>query len=197
VLFAAPCAACGELLDRPLRGPVCAGCWGSIAPAPSGVHAAGEYAGPLKAIIHALKYDGRRSLAGPLAALMRERGARVLAGADAAVAVPLHAARRRERGFNQAHDLAKRLGLPVVPALMRVRATAAQALLPADARPANVAGAFAATRHARRLRGRVVVLVDDVATTGATLEACASVLRDGGAAEVRVLTAARVSAPPR
>jgi ComF family protein len=159
--------------------------------------AAGAYEGTLRAIVHALKYDGRRSLARPLAALMRERAAELLDGADASVPVPLHPSRQRERGFNQAADLARRLGLPVVPALRRVRATSAQADLPAGRRHANVRDAFAMRRAGMRLRGATVVLVDDVSTTGATLEACARALKQGGVVEVRALTAARVVTPPR
>ena len=159
--------------------------------------AIGAYDGALRAIVHALKYDGRRSLAAPLAALMRERGADILAGTACAVAVPLHPSRRRQRGFNQAADLARALGLPVVQALRRVRATATQISLPAARRHGNVRDAFAATRHARALGGAVVVLVDDVCTTGATLDACARVLKARGVAQVRALTAARVVAQPR
>lgn len=154
--------------------------------------AVGAYDGALRAIVHALKYEARRSLARPLGALMRERGAEVIAGASCVVPVPLHAARRRKRGFNQAADLAGHLGLPVCRALRRVRATATQADLPASRRHRNVRGAFAARRSAARLRGAVVVLVDDVSTTGATLEACARVLKGAGVGEVRALTAARV-----
>jgi ComF family protein len=175
---------------------VCDGCWASLRElgGRSGRTrgAAGAYRGALKSIIHALKYDGRRSLARPLAALMRERGAAVLCGADAVVPVPLHPSRRRQRGFNQADDLARHLGVPLVRALKRVRRTSAQASLAADERAANVRAAFAATRHARALRGQVAVLIDDVSTTGATLDACASVLEAAGVAEVRRLTAAAV-----
>jgi ComF family protein len=159
--------------------------------------AIGAYDGALRAIVHALKYDGRRSLAGPLGGLMRDRGADILAGATHAVPVPLHSSRRRERGFNQATDLARPLGLPVVQALQRIRATPTQTSLPAARRHRNVRDAFAATRHARALGGAIVVLVDDVCTTGATLDACALVLKDRGVAEVRALTAARVVARPR
>jgi ComF family protein len=191
VVVAAPCAACGEPLEHPTRGPVCRPCWLSIPPPAPGLHAAGEYAGALKAIIHAFKYDGRRSLARPLAALMRERGAHLLSAAAAVVPVPLHPSRRRERGFNQAEDLARHLGLPMVCALRRVRRTSVQATLTAEERLTNVGGAFAATRHVRAIRGKAAVLVDDVSTTGATLEVCAQVLRAEGVSEVRVLTAAR------
>jgi len=155
--------------------------------------AIGEYDGALRAVIHALKYEGRRSLARPLAALMRERGAAMLDGAACAVPVPLHRSRRRARGFNQAADLARRLGVPVVHALRRLRPTATQTDLPAARRHRNVRSAFGATRHARAaIAGSVIVLVDDVSTTGATLDACARVLKDAGALEVRALTAARV-----
>jgi ComF family protein len=154
--------------------------------------AIGAYDGALRAIVHALKYDGRRSLARPLGQLMRERGAEMLAGAACAVPVPLHPSRRRHRGFNQAADLARHLGMPVVPALRRVRATATQTGLPAGRRHRNMRGAFAATRAAAALNGSIVVLVDDVSTTGATLEACARALKEAGVSEVRALTAARV-----
>ncbi len=142
--------------------------------------------------MHALKYDGRRSLARPLASLMRERGVDMLDGAAAVVPVPLHQWRRLARGFNQADDLARHLGPPVVAGLRRVRATPTQTGLTGGARRRNVRRAFAATRAAARLRGQAVVLVDDVSTTGATLDACARALKRAGIREVRALTAGRV-----
>jgi ComF family protein len=159
--------------------------------------AIGAYDGALRSIVHALKYDGRRSLAKPLGALMQTRGADVLADADLAVPVPLHASRRRERGFNQAEDLARHVGLPIVVALRRIRRTPPQADLPAGKRHGNVKGAFAPVRDCRSVSGRIVVLIDDVSTTGATLDACARVLKESGAREVRALTAARVVTRPR
>jgi ComF family protein len=154
--------------------------------------AIGAYDAALRAIVHALKYEGRRSLARPLGRLMRERGADMIAGATCVVPVPLHRTRRRHRGFNQASDLAHQMGLPVVAALRRVRATPTQTGLPAGQRHGNMRDAFAPTRAADALAGAIVLLVDDVSTTGATLDACAATLKQAGIAEVRALTAARV-----
>jgi ComF family protein len=155
--------------------------------------AVGVYDGALRQIVHAFKYDGRRTLAGPLARLMADAGHDLLATADFAVPVPLHRRRERSRGFNQARDLADRLGCRVAEVLVRTRATPRQTDLPAARRHANVRGAFVLRHRLReRIEGRNVVLVDDVSTTGATLHACARVLRDAGAREVRALTAARV-----
>ena len=97
--------------------------------------AIGPYDGALRAIVHALKYEGRRSLARPLGGLMRHRGADVLEGAACVVPVPLHPSRRRERGFNQAADLARHLGLPLVAALSRTRATSADGTASRSASP--------------------------------------------------------------
>jgi ComF family protein len=152
---------------------------------------AGAYEGALRSIIQALKYEGRRALARPLAALLSERASEMLSGTDAVVPVPLHDSRQRERGFNQSADLAGFLNPPTIWALRRTRATLAQAELPAARRHANVRGAFTVTRHAASLKNRVVTLVDDVSTTGATLEACARALKAAGVREVRAVTAAR------
>lgn len=163
------------------------------APLVSLARAIGPYEGTLRAVVHALKYDGRPTIARHLGARMRQAGAEVLAGADVAVAVPLHRSRERARGFNQARELARYLGLPIAEALARTRRTPSQADLPAARRHANVRGAFA-WRPGVPVKGRIVVLVDDVSTTGATLNACARPLLDAGAAEVRALTAARAVA---
>jgi ComF family protein len=210
VLLAPVCAACRETLERPTRGAVCAACWAATTPtSPLGCDAlppfitlataVGPYEGRLRDIIHALKYDPRSTIAKHLGARMRDAGAAILAGADVAVPVPLHRSRQRTRGFNQARALAVHLGLPLSDALVRTRRTESQADLAAAQRLANVHGAFAVTPGLKtrpassRVKGRVVVLVDDVRTTGATLGACASVLLDAGAAEVRALTAAKAA----
>ncbi len=158
------------------------------------VRAAGAYEGVLRDIVHAFKYNGRRSLARPLAALVAQRSHAVLEGADALVPVPLHPWRRWSRGFNQAELLARALGAPVVQGVRRTRATKPQMSLQASGRIANVANAFALAPSWRRhdgLAGRVLVLVDDVCTTGATLEGCARLLKEAGAAEVRAVIVAR------
>jgi ComF family protein len=156
----------------------------------------GIYEGALREIVHAFKYDGRRSLASPLGALMRDAGGELVDGASCVVPVPLHPWRRLHRGFNQAADLAATLPLPVVHALWRQHATSSQTGLTALARRRNVRGAFRLSPLLTRrviqsmLVDRAIVLVDDVRTTGATLDACAHVLKDAGAAEVRALTVA-------
>jgi ComF family protein len=121
----------------------------------------------------------------------------LLAGQPVLVPVPLHPRRRRERGFNQselvAAALAARTALSVCAgALVRRKDTAPQAGLTAAERRRNVAGAFA-VRQRPRIAGQVVVLVDDVWTTGATARACARILREAGAREVRLLSLARVA----
>lgn len=216
-LFEPPCAACTQRLLDPLAGAVCERCWAGLRLAPT-IHehyapghavtwacAVDRYEGRMKDIIHSLKYEHRRSIAPPLGRLMRERGAELLRDADAVVPVPLHPRRQYERGFNQADDLAQQLGVPVLPLLKRVVFTQSQIELPREQRRQNVKHAFAfrpdprlVLRSALREGGcpvpdpRVVVVVDDVSTTGATLEACARVLKSAGVKEVRALTAARV-----
>jgi predicted amidophosphoribosyltransferase len=210
------CNRCGSPLPSMryaahLDGPYCAHCRHASSPIDR-ARAIGGYEGALRAIVHALKYDRRSSIVPRLASLMRSSGADVLANIDALVPVPLHPRRRRARGFNQARVLADAIGGPVWDVLVRVRHTAPQVELPAHARHVNVRDAFAIgqaglkTRLYSRLaiacsggaldpptiRGAVVVLIDDVATTGATLDACARVLKAAGAHEVRALTAARV-----
>ena len=205
-LFEPPCAACAQVLPHPLDSAVCDRCWASVrhstclnehlrdGHAVDWVGAVDLYEGRLRDIIHALKYERRRSIAKPLGRMMRDRGEALLRDADLVVPVPLHPRRERARGFNQADDLARQLGLPVARLLRRVRYTAPQIDLPADERQQNVRDAFALDRlptPGSRLPG-VIVLVDDVSTTGATLDACARALKAGGVKEVRALTAARV-----
>jgi len=153
----------------------------------------GVYEGSLRRLIHLLKYDKMRPLARPLAACMAKRLGE-LGPVDVIVPVPLFVLRKWRRGFNQADVLARALsqesGIPWSRRILRrVRATPPQVGLSHRQRRLNLAGAFAVRGEA--VRGRNVLLVDDVMTTGATLDACARVLKAAGAARVTGLTAAR------
>jgi len=154
------------------------------------------YNGPARACLHALKYDGERRLVEPLAQIMARRWARAGVGGDILVPVPVHAARKRQRGFDQAELLARgvgtRLGLPVVNGVRRATKTTAQHALGRGARATNVGHAFAIDPlQVDAVRGAWVVLIDDLTTTGATLAGCAAVLYDSGAAAVSALALAR------
>jgi len=147
-------------------------------------------------LVLALKHGDRLHLAPPLAQWMRHAGAELLAAADLQLPVPLHWTRLFTRRYNQAALLAQAIakaGGPPVAAdcLIRRRRTPSQGNKNPSARRRNVAGAFA-VRRPDKLRGRRVVLIDDVLTTGATVEECARVLKRAGAARVDVLTLARV-----
>ncbi len=131
--------------------------------------------------------------------LMREAGRELLDDADLLVPVPLHRLRLLQRRFNQsallAQGLARASGVPAaMMALQRTKRTAAQVGLSQEARQQNVERAFSVTRSGRKaVRGKNVLLIDDVITTGATANACASALRDGGASRTDVLTIALVA----
>lgn len=203
-LFEPPCAACKKTLRAPLDGAVCADCWAALSAARrleyreadaavSWWCAVDHYDGRMKELIHALKYERRRSIGPRLGELMRQRGEELLRGAEAVVPVPLHRRREYERGFNQADDLAQHLGVPRARLLTRVIHTHSQIDLPRQARARNVRAAFRlANAEPLEILPKVIVLVDDVATTGSTLAECAKVLLRAGAQEVRALTAARV-----
>lgn len=145
-----------------------------------------------------LKYADAAHSAPAFAGWMARAGAEMLMGADLLVPVPLHRWRLLKRRYNQAALLARGIGqisgITMLPdALIRRRATRPQEGLSRAGRRRNVRAAFALRPHYRgRVAGKVVVLVDDVLTTGATLDECARVLLAAGAAEVRVLTLARV-----
>ena len=158
------------------------------------IRAVAYFEGTLREALHQLKYRGRTALAEPLGGLMVVYWAQHALPANVVVPVPLHAARLRERGYNQAALLARvmvhQVGLALDErTLVRQRATAPQVDLDARQRKENVHDAFHCS--ARTLAGQQVLLVDDVCTTGATLEACAVALYEGGAHSVQALTLAR------
>ena len=154
-----------------------------------------RYEGQARSLVHKLKFGYQSCLAEPLAAEMQPLLAAADPDADLLVPVPMPGRRERERGFNQSHLLAKhiatRAGLPVVQALSRSRDSGTQvSSSTAEERWRRVRGAFA-IKQLDAIANRRIVLIDDVATTGATLDACARVLLDAGASSVSALTFAR------
>jgi ComF family protein len=146
-----------------------------------------------RALVHALKYGDRLELAPTMGRWMVQAGSELLADADALVPVPLHWRRQWTRRFNQAALLAQAMSrsceLPVLhTALRRVRATPQQVGLPRAERAANVQAAFRVPDQAKAIiRGKRLVLVDDVLTSGATVDTCARALFRGGALSVDVI----------
>jgi competence protein ComFC len=191
------CPRCGRVLQDAGGEHLCARCL-KEPPAFSRHRSCGLYAGTLKDVILLFKYRKYAPLSRPLArfaeaAVGQDPG--LWAGADALVPVPLHPARRRDRGFNQsrllAHDLARSRAIEVFDGvLLKVRDTPAQAGLRAADREKNVIRAYA-VRRPERIQGRTIVLVDDVTTTGATLREGARILREAGAKDVRAVTLAQ------
>ncbi len=198
------CASCQARIEPP-PGPACIRCGHpasteSLCPTcratPSHldrIAASAIFASPLREAIHELKYNNGRALARPLGAHMVAYWQKHAFSADVIVPVPLHRARLAERGYNQAALLARVLGQAThIPldekAVVRHKATQQQALLNAVERRENVRDAFSCDDT---VTGKRIVLVDDVATTAATLEACAAALLAGGASAVWAFTLAR------
>lgn len=159
-----------------------------------GIRGVGYLRGPLKRAIYQFKYRQKRKLALPLADLMHHYLLENPSPADLIVPVPLHMDRLRERGYNQAALLARKLsersGLALEEgSLVRIKETAPQVALKADERRKNVRGAFRG--QGEKLEDRQVLIIDDVCTTGATLEACAEALREKGARTIWALVLAR------
>lgn len=201
------CASCRAAIRR-LDEPLCTRCGAEVEsarrecgcrkrlPSLTRLRSAVAYEGPAEAAIHRFKYGGWRRVAAPLAELLAER--LVVEGVSGVwvLAVPLHPHRLRQRGFNQAEllavELRRRLHAPWPPGeLVRTRPTPPQVGKDRRARHDNVRGAFA--WRGPGLAGAAVIVVDDVATTGATLDACAAALRAGGSGPVTGVSVARVT----
>jgi competence protein ComFC len=199
------CEACRDALPRaegrrcdacwlPLRGDTCAAC-AEHPTALTRLRSVFRYEGGVRTLVQAFKFRGQSSLGKTLAAELMECYGTHGLEADVIVPVPLTTARRRGRGYNQAALLAaevsRETGLPMAEALGRTGKAVPQAQsATAEERRSNVVGAFAVAR-AEDVAGWRVLLIDDVATTGATLNACAVELLDAGATEVIGLTLAR------
>jgi ComF family protein len=169
-----------------------------LLPGLDGAAFVGPHAGPLREMILALKFRQREALAAPLARLLAERLAEVQEQwrVEAVLPVPCHPRRRRERGLDHtallAAGLARQAGLPLErDAVRRTRYTVPQVQLQPDERRQNIDASVFAVPNPERVRGRRLLLVDDVATTGSTLLACAEALRRDGAAAVFALTVSR------
>jgi len=172
-------------------------------PAYDRARAAVRYDDVARVLVHGFKYSDRLDLAPLMARWMARAGRELLAGADTLIPVPLHWRRLWARRFNQSATLAGAISaatdVPVVHgALQRVRPTAQQVGLSRAERATNVQGAFRVTTEGKmQVAGRRIVLIDDVLTSGATVDTCARVLLRAGAASVDVLTFARVVSPLR
>ncbi len=155
-----------------------------------------RYGDVVQNLIHGLKYNERRKVAGYFGSAMRSRTAETgeFDGFDYVMAVPLHRVRKRERGYNQSEllgkELAKGLGIPYRELVGRRLYTLSQTRLSKQQRERNLEGAFRLKRRAG-LAGKNVIIVDDVFTTGTTVDRISKLLKDNGAAKVAVMTAAR------
>jgi len=195
------CARCGLPFETPEpEGTVCPAC-AAAPPVYDCARAALAYDDSARRLVLDLKRAGRRDGLSAFSAWMRHAAGPLLLEADLVVPVPLHWTRLAQRSFNQsvwlAAALARPVGKPVaLGVLIRRRRRKSQAGLTPTQRRANVAGTYAVPAGRRaNVRGRTILLVDDVATTGATLDACARVLRRAGAARVDAVTLARVVRP--
>jgi len=200
------CRSCRKLLPRIVH-PVCPQCGrpqasGLICPVcvtlPAvidGVRSPLKFEGVVREAIHQFKYKNLRTLAKPLAEILQEYLTRYPLPVQILVPVPLHAKRLKERGYNQsellAHEIGKLIPIPVIAdCLVRTKYLLPQARTASvEERRQNVKGAF--SLQDSRLSGKQVLLIDDVATSGSTLESCASVIKYSGAASVWGLVLAR------
>ena len=193
------CRRCGAGFEAGEGGSHCAQCLAAPPPWGEARAARTSYDDGSKGLLLGFKHADRVELAGLIATHMASAGAALLAQAELVVPVPLHPARLRQRRFNQAALLARRLargaGRPsCLDALSRLRRTSPLVEHGASARAAMLDGAIAVTpSRLSVIAGRRVLLIDDVLTSGATARACTSALLDGGAQSVDLLVAARAA----
>jgi ComF family protein len=191
------CPCCGRFFESEVESHLCQACL-EKEPALARHRSFSRYEGPVKEVILLFKYRGFKVLGNWLGDLLAENlGSEedLWEGVDALIPVPLHPKKERKRGFNQAQVLAKRLAAHkslslLERRLIKVANVPAQTSLEAGERAKNVRGAFR-IRKAKDLEGKIVLLVDDVYTTGSTLRECSLVLKKAGVREVRAVTVAQ------
>ena len=193
VILSPQCGRCGQITEKPTG--ICPACE-RRGHSFSRVRRAALFEGVVQDLIHLMKYQGKRSIARHLGAILADnlRDDSTVGQIDLLIPVPLHPSRERERGYNQSALIARAvgggLGLPVGERLLqRVRNTRTQTQLNALDRAVNVAGAFR-VRNPESVVGRSLALIDDVMTTGATADACASALIAAGASEIALFVIA-------
>lgn len=196
LIFPPACEACRRRSNEAL----CPACFSQIKfmKPQMGIYAAAAYEGPLRTAIHRFKFKKRRKLAEPLGLLLVKYLSQAadlnIRDYDHIVPVPLHRARLRQRGFNQAELIARVVGryfeLPVLPALERTRDTRAQFVLSRGDRVENVKGAFKVS-DSRAVYQKNVLVLDDIYTTGSTMAECCKTLKIAGARRVGILALSR------
>lgn len=189
------CAACGRALEDWYPDRYCSECIGTQRRFDEGITCF-QYQEQEREIIRSLKYHGKSFLARPLSEIMADR-LQALPGAwDLVIPVPMYWKKEKQRGYNQADLLARftaqRLGIPYSRQLLvRTRSTAPMNRLSARERRHNLDGAFAVTQKGReQIRGRRILLADDIFTTGTTADRCAEVLKEAGCSQVTLLSLA-------
>ena len=185
-LFPPRCMACGELLDIDFELRICDGCYLELQPCEdcvSGILSAYKYTDVSRMIMHRFKYAPNPVFGAHIGLLMANRLAeyRDIGRIDGVVAVPLHRDKAKQRGFNQSELLAKaiaqNISVPFISdAVVRTRATVQQSSLRHSERMRNTAGAFAPGKHAHKVDGKAILLVDDICTTGSTILSCSKAL---------------------
>lgn len=202
LLFQRPCLLCGGRAGDPALGAACGTCWEALdalpvpvtrfavleAPAFDAAMAAFPYEGGLRELVHAYKFEGHPSLRRPLARRLARRCEGAAGACDAVVALPASPQSLRERGYDAAgelaQDAAQAWGLPLLRPLRWARPHVRQSELKARQRLANARGAFLA--HGEEVKGRRLLLVDDLLSSGATADAAATALKRAGAVSVAV-----------
>lgn len=221
LLFPSVCPNCGSRADSVEFFPLCGGCWTSIKrymcpscricampfntgyphicgdcisnpPAFSSVHIYGIYSDVLATAINLMKFSGIKRLSRPLARLLMDLD---IPDADVVIPVPMTKKSLLKRGFNQslliAREISKRKSIPLdIDSLQKIKETLPQVGLKAEERTRNLRGVFSVTGE---VKGKEILLIDDVMTTGTTLRECSKAILKAGAAKVRCLVIARTS----